>query len=78
MAPSRTRVHCTKDTFSSDNTTEHLSLMKEFVLFTMENIHPFDVSRVNYCKIINSWNAKFSGILLKHVGDHLSVLFQFA
>ena len=34
------------------------------------------MSKVNYSKIKNSWNAKFSGVLLKHVSDHLSVLFS--
>ena len=37
------------------------------------------ISRVNYCKIINSYYLKFSGFeLLKHVSGHVSVLFQFA
>ena len=30
----------------------------------------------SWCKIINNWNAKFSGSL--KVSDHLSVLFHFA
>ena len=34
------------------------------------------ISRLNYCKIINSWDAKFLGCFL-NINDHLSVLFQF-
>ena len=36
------------------------------------------MSRVNHCQVISSWNTKFFSILLKHVSDHWSVLFQFA